>query len=56
MYTYGEENVELAAGRLAIELVNRLLPQALQGVDGLDKICDGGDFTSYEAGLAALQA
>ena len=54
MFTYDDESVGLAAGRLAIKLVNSLFPQSLQGVQGLDKICDGSDFTTFEAGLAAL--
>ncbi|HEX8583430.1 MAG TPA: cyanophycin synthetase [Allosphingosinicella sp.] len=38
MFAYNEEQVGLAAGRIAFELVNSLLPAELQGVRGLDKI------------------
>jgi cyanophycin synthetase len=38
MYTYREEAVGLLAGRLALQLVDSLLPQTLQGVQGLDRV------------------
>ena len=38
MFAYSEEKVGLMAGRLALELVNDLLPPELQGVAGLDKV------------------
>jgi cyanophycin synthetase len=38
MFAYNEEQVGLAAGRVAFELVNSLLPAELQGFRGLDKI------------------
>ncbi|MDB5698782.1 MAG: cphA, partial [Alphaproteobacteria bacterium] len=39
MFAYAEEQVGLMAGRIALELVNSLLPESLGGIDGLDRIC-----------------
>lgn len=36
MYAYDDEEVGLAAGRIALELVNSLLPERLAGIDGLE--------------------
>jgi cyanophycin synthetase len=36
VYSYIEEQVGLAAGRLSLRLINHLLPSHLQGVQGLD--------------------
>jgi cyanophycin synthetase len=46
MFAYNEEKVGLAAGRVALELVNSLLPPELQGLRGLDRIYAdlSGDF------------
>ncbi|WP_332810816.1 cyanophycin synthetase family protein [Sphingomonas sp.] len=58
MFAYREDEVGLLAGRIALELVNSLLPDHLRGIDGLDCIvADQGnegefDFTRW---LAALQ-
>ncbi len=38
MFAYREEEVGLAAGRIALELVNSLLPDDLAGVNNLDKV------------------
>lgn len=38
MFAYNEEKVGLAAGRMAIELVDSLLPDPLSGFTGLDRI------------------
>ncbi|HEX8261332.1 MAG TPA: cyanophycin synthetase, partial [Allosphingosinicella sp.] len=38
MFAYNEERVGLLAGRIALELVNSLLPQHLKGISGLDRI------------------
>jgi cyanophycin synthetase len=38
MFAYNEEKVGLAAGRVALELLDSLLPQDLHGIDGLDRI------------------
>jgi cyanophycin synthetase len=45
MYAYCDERVGLMAGRIALELLNSLLPDELQGVTGLDRIYPlQGDF------------
>lgn len=54
LYCYVDEKVGLAAGRLALQLVDKLLPVTLQGVSGLDEVVKGTDFTGIEAGLAEL--
>jgi cyanophycin synthetase len=57
MFAYNEEQVGLAAGRAAFELINSLLPGELQGVRGLDRIFrfeGGGDF-NLEGRLDALR-
>jgi cyanophycin synthetase len=36
MYAYGDEEVGLAAGRIALELINSLLPTRLAGIEGLE--------------------
>ncbi len=38
MFAYNEEKVGLAAGRVALELVDSLLPGELRGVRGIDRI------------------
>src|SRR3954470_8599237 len=38
MFAYNEEKVGLMAGRIALELVNALLPPDLEGLKGLDRI------------------
>jgi cyanophycin synthetase len=38
MFAYNEERVGLMAGRIALELVDSLLPRDLQGLGGLDRI------------------
>ncbi|ESZ86421.1 MAG: cyanophycin synthetase [Blastomonas sp. CACIA14H2] len=38
LYSYADEVSGLAAGRAAMELVHRLLPPALQGLHGLDRV------------------
>src|SRR3954469_2718504 len=45
MFAYNEEKVGLMAGRIALELVNALLPPDLEGVKGLDRVWEtDGDF------------
>ncbi|WP_199192795.1 cyanophycin synthetase [Allosphingosinicella deserti] len=45
MFAYNEERVGLAAGRIALELVNSLLPDELRGIGGLGRISElDGDF------------
>lgn len=50
-YSYQDEKVGLAAGRLALELIDAILPADLQGLRGADLIYDGA-----EAGMDALMA
>ena len=38
MYAYADEATGLLAGRLALQILDRLLPERLKGVDGLDRI------------------
>jgi cyanophycin synthetase len=40
MFAYNEEKVGLAAGRIAFELIDSLLPNELRGFKGLDRIWD----------------
>jgi len=61
MYTYREEAVGLLAGRLALQLVDSLLPAELQGVQDLDRICRDEEEPALQsafdlqAALAALR-
>jgi cyanophycin synthetase len=48
MFAYEEETVGLLAGRLALQLVDSLLPPGLRGVRGLDRICDEEDTVTDE--------
>lgn len=54
LFCFADERVGLAAGRLAVELVNSLLPDHLRGISGLDEICEGEVFTDLAAGLERL--
>lgn len=55
MFAYCLEEVGLMAGRIAIELVNSLLPEELAGVEGLDRVYPlDGEF-EFEARLDALK-
>lgn len=58
LYCYADAPSGLAAGRAAIELVDALLPAALQGVTGLDRIAPAldGAATDIEARVSALRA
>ncbi|RZJ96688.1 MAG: cyanophycin synthetase, partial [Brevundimonas sp.] len=38
MYAYADEATGLLAGRLALQILDRLLPERLKGVEGLDRI------------------
>ena len=38
MYAYRDERVGLMAGRIALELIDALLPEELKGVEGLDRV------------------
>lgn len=57
MFAYEEERVGLYAGRLAIELVNSILPLDLAGIKGLEILgCENWDgFTTVEAAVASLK-
>jgi cyanophycin synthetase len=39
MFAYNEEKVGLMAGRMALELVDSLLPPDLAGLSGVDRVC-----------------
>lgn len=41
MYAYADERSGLLAGRLALQIVDRLLPEALKGLEDLDRILPG---------------
>jgi cyanophycin synthetase len=48
MYAYREEDVGLVAGRLALQLVDSLLPPELQGIKGLDRIYTDEDEPAFQ--------
>ncbi|MFC4172491.1 cyanophycin synthetase [Microvirga sp. GCM10011540] len=59
MYSYQEEDTGLLAGRLALQLVDSLLPPELQGVRGLDRIYRDEDEPALQGGFdlqSALKA
>ena len=43
MYAYQEEMVGFYAGRIALELIQTLLPEDLKGIEGLDRLYDARD-------------
>jgi cyanophycin synthetase len=57
MFAYNEEQVGLAAGRAALELVNSLLPPDLKGIGGLDRIYrfDGAGAFDLDRRIDALK-
>jgi cyanophycin synthetase len=55
MYAYADEEVGLLAGRTAIELLNSILPEELQGVEGLDRIAEADGPFDLSRRLAALK-
>ena len=55
MFAYLDEGVALLAGRIALELVNSLLPDDLQGVKGLDRVYEIGGAFDFEARMEALR-
>lgn len=55
MYDFTDEPIALAAGRLALELVNSLLPETLAGLEGLDAVADGPVFTTWDEALARFE-
>jgi cyanophycin synthetase len=55
MFAYQDEQVGLMAGRIALELVNSLLPVDLQGIKGLDRVYKlSGDF-HFGKSMSSLQ-
>ncbi|MFN3312148.1 MAG: cyanophycin synthetase [Hyphomonas sp.] len=56
MFTYVDEAIGLAAGRLAIELVESLLPEHLKGLVGAGLVSPGNHPGSFGAGLESLKA
>ncbi|MCB8819313.1 cyanophycin synthetase [Microvirga rosea] len=52
MYAYEEEETGLLAGRLALQLVDSLLPAALRGVQGLGRIYDDADEPALQESFA----
>ena len=55
MFAYREDEVGLLAGRIALELVESLLPAELRGIKGLDRVYEiGGEF-DLEGRLDALR-
>ena len=57
MFAYRDERVGLMAGRIALELVDALLPSELQGITGLDRVhamAGGFDFDRRVAELKRL--
>jgi len=55
MFAYMYEEVGVLAGRIALELVDSLLPEGLVGVEGLDKIAEARGAFSMEGRLDELK-
>jgi cyanophycin synthetase len=55
MFAYNEEKVGLMAGRVALELVDSLLPPDLAGLEGLDRVYQMRGGFDFEASLEALK-
>jgi cyanophycin synthetase len=55
MFAYLDDQVGLLAGRIAIELINSLLPEELQGVKGLDRIYEAHGPFDFEERLDLLR-
>ena len=55
MFAYQEEEVGLLAGRVALELVNSLLPDELQGIDGLSRVYEIDGAFDLERRMSALK-
>ena len=51
MYSYAEERVGLLAARMALRLINSLLPAELEGIQGLELLTPDGDGGELEAGI-----
>ncbi len=50
VYSYIEERVGLLAGRLALRLIDHLLPEELRGVEGLERLTPDADLPTTEPG------
>jgi cyanophycin synthetase len=55
MFAYREDEVGLLAGRVALELIDSLLPPDLQGIERLDRIYEIGGSFDLEGRLDALR-
>jgi cyanophycin synthetase len=55
MFAYPDEEVALLAGRIALELVNSLLPEELQGIKGLDRVYEIGGAFDFERRMESLR-
>ena len=55
MYAYRHEDAALLAGRMAIELVDSLLPEDLRGVAGLERIFEIEGAFDFERRLSELK-
>jgi cyanophycin synthetase len=55
MFSYRYEEVGLLAGRIALELVNSLLPDELAGVENLDRIAEARGEFRFDRRLADLK-
>ena len=55
MFAYADDEVGLLAGRLALELINSLLPEELQGLKGLDRVYEIGGRFEFETRLESLR-
>jgi cyanophycin synthetase len=56
LYSYWEEEAGLLAGRLALQLLDSLLPAELRGVQGLDELHDSDPLANGGGVQAALDA
>ncbi|MFN3667857.1 MAG: cyanophycin synthetase [Brevundimonas sp.] len=56
MYAYADDQTGLLAGRLALQIVNRLLPASLQGLQGLDLVVPAGRAPALEAATTPEEA
>ena len=53
LFAYEEPELALLAGRLALQIVDHLLPPWLQGLEGLDRVYDGAEDLSGVRTVAA---
>lgn len=55
MYAYREEGVALLAGRIALELLDVMLPEELQGIEGIDRIAAIDGHFDFDSRISALK-